>query len=122
MIFRRSIEGQARKILWEYKKMAFISGPRQVGKTTFARTLLKESGQGCYFNWDDLTDQKMLAQDPYFYEKRDREPKRVFLVIFDEIHKYRRWKSYLKGIFDREASDYSFIVTGSGGGDSLMGR
>ena len=129
MVFPRGIEGQVRKVLWEYRKMAFISGPRQVGKTTFARGLQKATGQGCYFNWDVLTDQKQLARDPYFYEHKDREPKRPFLVVFDEIHKYRRWKNYLKGVFDRSADEFTFVVTGSGrldlyrkGGDSLLGR
>lgn len=51
------------------------------------------------------------------------------LVIFDEIHKYRDWKNYLKGIYDRYSAEYRFLITGSGrldlyqrGGDSLAGR
>lgn len=129
MTYRRGIEDHVRKILWDYRKMAFISGPRQVGKTTLARKLLAETGQGRYFNWDDVTDQGNLATDPYFYENIDREPTRGFLLVLDEIHKYRRWKSYLKGAFDRSSPEISFLVTGSGrldlyskGGDSLLGR
>jgi hypothetical protein len=129
MILPRGIEPHVRKILWDYRKMAFVSGPRQVGKTTFAKRLLTRAGGGIYFNWDVATDQKKLAKDPYFYESVDRDPKQSFLVVLDEIHKYRRWKSYLKGAFDRSAQEFSFLVTGSGrldlyskGGDSLMGR
>jgi predicted AAA+ superfamily ATPase len=129
MIFPRAIEPHVRKILWDYRKMAFVSGPRQVGKTTFAKRLLASVDGGSYFDWDVATDQKKLGKDPYFYESVDRDPKKPFLVVLDEIHKYRRWKSYLKGAFDRSGQELSFLVTGSGrldlyskGGDSLMGR
>jgi predicted AAA+ superfamily ATPase len=50
-------------------------------------------------------------------------------VVFDEIHKYRKWKSFLKGFFDVYGERLKIIVTGSArldiykrGGDSLMGR
>jgi predicted AAA+ superfamily ATPase len=129
MMLPRGIESHVRKILWDYRKMGFVSGPRQVGKTTFAKRLLASVGRGSYFNWDVATDQKKLSKDPYFYESLDRDPKQPFLVVLDEIHKYRRWKSYLKGAFDRSSEEFSFLVTGSGrldlysrGGDSLMGR
>lgn len=109
--------------------MAFLSGPRQVGKTTLVKAYLKQFGQGCYFNWDISDDQNTLRKDPYFFEKRDRDPQKKFLVILDEIHKYARWKNYLKGAYDRHGEEFRFLVTGSGrldlfkrGGDSLLGR
>ena len=47
----------------------------------------------------------------------------------DEIHKYARWKNYLKGAFDSFGKEFLFLVMGSGrldlfkkGGDSLLGR
>lgn len=110
-------------------KMAFLSGPRQVGKTTLARQLQKTFIQSLYFNWDIITDQKRLLKNPYFFEEADREAGKPFLVVFDEIHKYARWKNYLKGAYDGYRRDFRFLVTGSGrldlfkkGGDSLMGR
>ena len=49
-------------------------------------------------------------------------------VIFDEIHKYTRWRNLMKGLYDKNKSAISFIVTGSArldyyrkGGDSLQG-
>ena len=65
--------------------MAFVGGPRQVGKTTFAKRLLASVDGGSYFNWDVATDQKKLGKDPYFYESVDRDPKQPFLVVLDEI-------------------------------------
>ena len=51
------------------------------------------------------------------------------LWIFDEIHKYRRWRNYLKGLYDDRPRGQKILVTGSGrldlyrfGGDSLQGR
>ncbi len=110
-------------------KMAFMSGPRQVGKTTLARQLQKTFCQSLYFNWDIITDQKRLLKNPYFFEEADRQTRKPFLVVLDEIHKYARWKNYLKGAYDGHQNDFRFLVTGSGrldlfkkGGDSLMGR
>lgn len=110
-------------------KMAFVSGPRQVGKTTLSRQLQKSFAQSLYFNWDIITDQKKLLKDPYFFENENRDPSKPFLLLLDEIHKYARWKNYLKGAYDGFGRDFRFLVTGSGrldlfkkGGDSLLGR
>jgi predicted AAA+ superfamily ATPase len=50
-------------------------------------------------------------------------------VVFDELHKYPKWKSFLKGFFDVHGERTRILVTGSArlgffrrGGDSLMGR
>ena len=105
------------------KKMVFISGPRQVGKTTLAKQIGKDhfSGTYDYLNWDYRQDRKAILKGEFSAEKK--------LRIFDEIHKYRRWKNYLKGVFDRFGRDIDFLVTGSGrlniykrGNDSLFGR
>jgi predicted AAA+ superfamily ATPase len=125
----RNIFNPVLKILNEYGKMAFISGPRQVGKTTLAQSVLDHFNSGYYFNWDDVNDQKKLAHTPYFFEQIDKEPEKPFLIIFDEIHKYQRWKNYIKGVYDKYNQELKIIVSGSGrldmfkkGGDSLLGR
>ena len=100
------------------RKMAFVAGPRQVGKTTLALGL--PGARGAYLNWD-------VAQH------RDRilrgELPAGRLWILDEIHKYRRWRNYLKGLYDGRPPGQRILVTGSGrldlyrfGGDSLQGR
>ncbi len=112
-----------------HNKMAFISGPRQVGKTTLARQYQTQFWQSSYFNWDNILNQKTLIRDPYFFQKENRDPTKPFLMVFDEIHKFGRWKNYLKGAYDEFKNDFRFLVTGSGrleiykkGGDSLLGR
>jgi predicted AAA+ superfamily ATPase len=104
------------------KKMVFVGGPRQVGKTTMAQNILASEVQGgLYLNWDyDEDRQSILAEK---WSKKDE------LLVFDELHKFARWKNWLKGLYDVTGDDHSFLVTGSArldvyrrGGDSLLGR
>jgi uncharacterized protein len=103
------------------KKMVFIGGPRQVGKTTLAKNIAEAYPVSSYLNWDNR-DHKRNVLDSVFTGGST-------LVIFDEIHKYRDWKNHLKGVFDTRRQDFSILVTGSArldlyqkGGDSLLGR
>lgn len=104
------------------KKMVFVGGPRQVGKTTMARAILDVFPEGGrYFNWDYDEDRRDIISKKW--HENDT------LLVFDELHKFPRWKSWLKGIYDVSRQHHSFLVTGSArldvyrrGGDSLMGR
>lgn len=109
--------------------MVFVSGPRQTGKTTLAKEIAKSFKNSVYFNWDIISNKRMLIENPTFFENINRVDESPPLVIFDEIHKYKNWKNYLKGIYDQFWPDYKFLVSGSGrldlynkGGDSLAGR
>ncbi len=113
------------------KPMVMLAGPRQSGKTTFARDIVaKDFADTIYFNWDLPADKDRLIKDPVFFSKVPRSSVSSRpLVILDEIHKYRDWKNYLKGVYDQFAGEYQFFVTGSGrlefsrkAGDSLAGR
>ena len=108
--------------------MAFVSGPRQSGKTTFAKALLKERGFGRYYNWDDIEFRRQWVKSPRLIVPRAEGEKTPILVL-DEIHKAKLWKRSLKGVFDTLEAPVDIIVTGSArldiyqkGGDSLMGR
>lgn len=105
------------------RKMGFVGGPRQVGKTTLALSLLNPPSvkNPQYLNWDDPHDQKRILKFDIPYKSR--------IIIFDEVHKYKKWRNFLKGLYDKNHEDHSFIVTGSArldhfrkGGDSLLGR
>jgi len=111
------------------KGMILIAGPRQSGKTTLARLLAEDFPNHEYLNWDIPEDRLRLVEKPHFFESMKRVDASEPLVVFDEIHKYRDWKNYLKGVVDRFPTGYRFLVTGSGrldlyrkGGDSLAGR
>ena len=128
-MIKRTLLALVDTIISEFNKMAFVSGPRQVGKTTLAQHYQRSFDQSLYLNWDTLPHQKRILTDPAFLEKENREPDQPFLVVLDEIHKYARWKNYLKGTYDQYKDEFKFLVTGSGrldlfkkGGDSLLGR
>jgi predicted AAA+ superfamily ATPase len=100
------------------RKMVFLGGARQVGKTTLARGLL--GGRPGYLTWDAAEDRARILA---------RELPVSDLWVFDELHKYRSWRGYLKGLYDKRAGGQRILVTGSArldlyrhGGDSLQGR
>lgn len=104
-------------------KMVFLGGPRQVGKTTLALSYLKPANEKspAYLNWDSKKQQKQLLAEELPSEEK--------LIILDEVHKYRRWRNLVKGLYDTHKSSKTFLITGSArldyyrrGGDSLQGR
>ena len=112
-----------------YRQMIFITGPRQSGKTTFTEIIARDYTNSLYFDWDIIEDKNKLIQNPSFYEHVYRKDNSRPLIIFDEIHKYKDWKNYLKSVYDKDSKNFKFIVSGSGrldiyqkGGDSLAGR
>jgi len=107
--------------------MAFVTGPRQVGKTTTCRGM-----SAAYLDWDNVDDRRVIARGPAATAERlglERLREKPPVAVFDELHKFARWKSFLKGFFDSYAASVRLLVTGSSrmdvyrrGGDSLMGR
>lgn len=109
-------------------KIAMVSGPRQCGKTTLAKMMLKKRGVGAYHNWDEAEFRRVWTKKPSALIPPARKGV-VPLVVLDEIHKDRLWKRNLKGMYDTLESPCDFLVTGSArlnvyrrGSDSLMGR
>lgn len=98
--------------------MVFVAGPRQVGKTTLAKHL--PGGEAGYLNWDVAEHRERILR---------RELPPTDFWVFDELHKYRSWRNYLKGLFDNRPAGRRILVTGSArlyfyrfGGDALQGR
>jgi uncharacterized protein len=104
------------------RKMVFVGGPRQVGKTTLAKAIISSNyPDGRYLNWDFDDDRQDILQKRWSSDNP--------LLIFDELHKFPKWKSWIKGIYDVSHDLHSFLITGSArldvyrrGGDSLLGR
>jgi predicted AAA+ superfamily ATPase len=99
-------------------RIVLLSGPRQVGKTTLSKMLFERFE---YLNHDFVEHRLEIRERSW-----DRE---VDLLVLDELHKMKNWKSWLKGIYDVEGSRPRILVTGSARldiarkmGDSLAGR
>jgi uncharacterized protein len=120
------------------RRMSFLTGPRQIGKTTLALRMLERLGQEKnYFNWDTVTVKRRYAQNPVFFLENIPEPPPVskrknmpeYIIVFDEFHKNLKWKQLLKGYYDEFGSFVRFVVCGSArldvfrkSGESLLGR
>lgn len=103
------------------KKMVFLTGPRQVGKTYLAKNIQEEFKNSIYLNNDDIDDTVIIRKREWATNNE--------LIVLDEIHKMKGWKNYLKGTFDTRNPQQTFLVTGSARletfrqtGDSLAGR
>lgn len=113
-LFHRVIEYTA-------EKMAFIGGPRQVGKTYLSKQIGAQFKDGfAYLNWDDDDDRSSILA---------KEFPKVGLLVLDELHKNRKWRQLLKGLYDKNRDVLKILVTGSArldyyrfGSDSLQGH
>ena len=88
------------------KRMIFMAGPRQSGKTTLSNHISELFVNALYFNWDIQEHRRDFIDNPTFFESLARKDESIPLVVFDEIHKYKDWKNYLKGIYDGFSKDY----------------
>jgi len=111
------------------KSMIFLAGPRQTGKTTLCNIISRSFSNHVYFNWDIAEDRIHFFENPAFFSEVERKDSTLPLVVFDEIHKYKGWKNYLKGVYDQFHNQFRFLISGSGrldlyqkGADSLAGR
>jgi uncharacterized protein len=112
-----------------YKQMLFLAGPRQVGKTTIS---LSAKDKFTYLNWDNQDHRQVILEGPTAianFMELSKIQATLPIVVFDELQKYRQWKTLLKGFFDTYRDKLRIILTGSSkldvyrtGGDSLMGR
>jgi uncharacterized protein len=121
-----------KKHLKDHQQMVFLSGPRQAGKTTISLMTKNFTNKIFYLNWDNIDHRKIIldgVESVANFAQLNILSKDKPLIIFDEIHKYGKWKTFLKGFFDTYKKKLRIIVTGSSrldiykkGGDSLMGR
>ena len=103
------------------RKMVFLTGPRQSGKTTLAGLIAEKFPSAQMLNWDVLADRRVILSQSWFPDTK--------LLVFDELHKMKEWRPWLKGVYDGRAREQAILVTGSArldvfrqAGESLAGR
>jgi predicted AAA+ superfamily ATPase len=103
------------------RKMVFITGPRQVGKTSLALAISSGFEKSLYLNYDNFAHREIIRKAQWLPD--------IELLILDELHKMTEWKNFLKGIYDTKPAHQRILVTGSvrleafrQSGDSLAGR
>jgi len=103
------------------RKMVFLTGPRQAGKTTLAQMIAGQFPDAQLFNWDVLADRRVMLAQSWVPT--------ASLLVFDELHKMKDWRPWLKGVYDGRTQGQSILVTGSArldafrqAGESLAGR
>lgn len=115
---QRYLDGRAAADL--ARKTVFLTGPRQVGKTSLSR-LLMQGREAQYLNYDVVADRAVIERQSWSTH--------TSLLVLDEIHKMPAWKTWLKGVIDGKPPQQQLLVTGSArmdtfrqSGDSLAGR
>ncbi|MEA1052243.1 ATP-binding protein [Lamprobacter modestohalophilus] len=103
------------------RKMVCLTGPRQAGKTTLAEMIAGQFADARLFNWDVLADRRVMLAQSWVPT--------ASLLVFDELHKMKDWRPWLKGVYDGRAEGQAILVTGSArldafrqAGESLAGR
>lgn len=82
-----------------------ITGPRQSGKTTLARTVFKEKA---YFNLELMDNREFAQSDPRGFLRKLPDG-----AVLDEIQRAPDLVSYIQGIVDEQQRNGMFILTGS---------
>jgi hypothetical protein len=111
----RSLDARLREYLGMFPAVALI-GPRQVGKTTLARTIAEDvrggDAPGVYLDLESPADLDRLEDaEAYLDNLRGR------LVVLDEVQRLPRLFEVLRGVIDRRIRDGEtagqFLLLGS---------
>jgi len=106
MLFTRKLFSQIKKNFYDVPVIAII-GARQVGKSTLAKQLLKNSEEVIYLDLETKID-KQLLEEPYDFFLRNRSK----IICIDEIQLLPEIFSEIRSFVDNNA-EAKFLVLGS---------
>jgi predicted AAA+ superfamily ATPase len=121
LINRARLRGEIDRLLRQFRGVLLV-GPRQVGKTTLARSFVPADSP----NYFDLEDPAVAAQ---FAAPKVLLSELRGLVVIDEVQHAPHLFPLLRVLMDREDTPARFLLLGSAsmpllrqGGESLLGR
>ena len=85
-----------------------ILGPRQVGKTTLAKTFATDPAKAVYLDLDTASARARLGNPSAFFAAN-----RQRLVVLDEIQNHPELLSELRGEIDEDRRPGRFLILGS---------
>lgn len=102
---KRDLEDKIIALSKEYSCL-LITGPRQVGKTTVLRHLMRPKRS--YVTLDDMEERRIAKQDPALFLQIHELP-----IFIDEVQYAPELFTYIKIAIDNGAAPGSFWLTGS---------
>ena len=105
MYIRRTLEKTIKQASGFFP-VVFITGPRQVGKTTILENC--ESQSRNYVSLDTMEERELARQDPGRFLERYKAP-----LLIDEIQYAPQLLPYIKAIVDKEKKKGMYWITGS---------
>ncbi|PCI24831.1 ATPase [Candidatus Peregrinibacteria bacterium] len=122
-MIKRIITNQVVTSLQNFPVVGLL-GPRQVGKTTLAKSIAKDFQKSLYLDLESPSDREKLS-DPEFYLQQHEDS----LVIIDEIQREPELFLVLRSLVDKNRISGRFLLLGSASPDlirhsseSLAGR
>ena len=120
----RAVEAELQSCLRDFPAVAIL-GPRQCGKSTLAKAVLKKLDRAVYLDLEDPADLAKLKHDPsLFLSAHDND-----LICLDEIQRLPDIFAHLRSVIDRRGCNGQFLFLGSASLDlirqsseSLAGR
>lgn len=112
-LINRKVVGSVRKYLDNFKALAIL-GPRQCGKSTLAKEILKSFPGSVYLDMENPADRIKLS-DPVLFLTNVSDS----LVCIDEIQHVPELFSVLRGIIDRNDRNGQFLILGSASRDLI---
>jgi uncharacterized protein len=122
-MIKRAIQKKVEESLTAFPVVGIL-GPRQVGKTTLAKEILKKFSSSLYIDLELPSDRNKL-NDPelFLYENKNK------LIIIDEIQLKPELFSVIRALVDKDRKNGRFLILGSSSpnllkqsAESLAGR
>ncbi len=120
---KRTLHDTVKNYLKNFPAVAIL-GPRQSGKSTLARQIVKELGNAIYLDLEKASDLQKLSEPEMFFNLHREE-----LICLDEIQRTPELFSHLRSIIDERGTNGQFLILGSASqklirqtSESLAGR